>query len=54
MLGRLMCALGRHAWRPYENPEMGAAPYQVCARCGKDEPQYDLPKAGPAGTIPGG
>ena len=42
-MGRLMCALGRHAWRPYENPEMGAAPYQVCARCGKDEPQYDPP-----------
>jgi hypothetical protein len=54
MLGRLMCAIGRHAWRPSENPEMGPAPYLACARRGKDKPQYDPPKAGPAGTIPGG
>ena len=53
MLGRLMCAIGRHAWRPYENPEMEAASYQICARCGKDKPQYDPPKkAGPVGPGP--
>lgn len=44
MLGRLMCAIGRHAWRPYENPELEGAQYQICGRCGKDKAQYDPPK----------
>jgi hypothetical protein len=47
MIGRLACLVGRHRWRPLTNPEVSAAtPNLVCARCGKDKPEYGPPGEG--------
>ena len=50
MLARLACALGRHRWEPFANPETAdtGSPYLVCSRCGKDKKQYDPPTPGQA------
>ncbi|MDT4963154.1 MAG: hypothetical protein QOF87_2801 [Pseudonocardiales bacterium] len=46
MLGRVLCAIGRHAWERQVNPEVSGADavYFVCRRCGTEKPRYGPPK----------
>lgn len=50
---RLLCLLGRHAWKTRRNPDVGGreAVYETCYRCGKERPQYGVR---PPGSIIGG
>jgi hypothetical protein len=46
MLGRVLCAIGRHAWERRVNREVSGADavYFVCRRCGTEKPRYGPPK----------
>jgi hypothetical protein len=44
-MGRLLCRVGRHAWKHERNPEMSGegADFERCTRCGKERIGYGKP-----------
>ena len=56
MLGRMLCAVRRHAWDRQVNPELSGADavYFVCRRCGKEKPGYGPPTRGQTIGMAGG
>jgi hypothetical protein len=56
MLGRVLCAVRRHAWEQRVNREVSGADavYFVCRRCGKEKPGYGGPTQGQAIGLGGG
>jgi hypothetical protein len=56
MIGKLMCAAGRHSWEQRVNPEASgkAGVYHVCRRCGREKPGFDSPTPGQTMGMAGG
>ncbi|MDQ1718887.1 MAG: hypothetical protein QOE89_2840 [Pseudonocardiales bacterium] len=56
MIGKLLCAIGRHSFEKRVNPEASgtAGIYYLCRRCGKEKAGYEPPTPGQIAGMAGG
>lgn len=56
MIGKLLCAVGRHSFEKRVNPEASgtAGIYYLCRRCGKEKSGYEPPTSGQIAGMAGG